>query len=284
MNGIFQEYDDKRYGNISRRYLGLIVVPTTVPRDRAEDIYSTEHIPLEEDGMKFFLPEKCGRVPTIESVHPFLTDYIRSWLWKMSGRPCLSSLFRGSISQLEQPLGDLIRLGEGSRDRSFDRLARLRAVVSPNPRSDEFFLKCEDDLLESILQTSISRNRIVLIIFWLIAAFRCGFEEELLAVVCARLELVWQFCVTLQDSTLLISTEVEDLAGGQLEASNKELELLWMAVCEGLQRARESHRGRDRSQRSPLYQARSLALFKFVDGFVDRKFSERVKRAAFDSH
>lgn len=80
-----------------------------------------------------------------------------------------------------RPLGslrDLIRPGEGPTDRSFDRLARLRAVVSPSLRSVEFVLECGDDILASSPQTSISSNRIPSVVFWLIAAFRYGSRKS----------------------------------------------------------------------------------------------------------
>jgi hypothetical protein len=281
LNGVFPEHDDKRRRDIGRRYLGLMAVPTAVFRARAEDIYSMEHLPLEEDGMRYFLPEECGRVPSIETVHPFLTGYIRSWLWQMSSRPSLSALLSGSVPRPPQSLRDLIRLGEGSNDSSFDRLGRLRAVICPCPRSDAFFSDCEDDLLESILQTSISKNRVVLVVFWLIAAFRCGFKEELLAVVFTRLELVWKLCIILQGSSLVATTDVNDVPVERMYARDDELEELWMKVCQSIHKARESY-GADGEERGSCRQARSLTLSNFVEGGFSRDFSQRVKRAALD--
>jgi hypothetical protein len=195
LNGIFPEYDEKCRKTALRRYAGL----TAVPRPRVKNICLVTD-PLEEDGMKYFLPEECGRVPSIASVYAPLTEYIRGWLWEMGSRRALSGVLgvipfksKGPVQRLARvirgllcnkgrypsccnslggpmtrPLGslqELIRVGEGSSDLSFDRLSRLRAVVSPTPRSFKFFLECEDDILESILQMSISSNRIALMIF-----------------------------------------------------------------------------------------------------------------------
>ena len=67
LDGVFTDPDLERRRDIGRRYLGLTAVPTARSRVRVEDIYSMEHLPLEEDEMKYFLPEKCGRVPTISN-------------------------------------------------------------------------------------------------------------------------------------------------------------------------------------------------------------------------
>jgi hypothetical protein len=280
LNGVFTDPDLERCRDIGRRYLGLTAVPTACPRVRVEDIYSMEHLPLEEDEMKYFLPEKCGRVPTIVTVHPFLTDYIRSWVWQMSSRPALSVLLDGHVIRPPHPLPNLIRMGEGSSDPSFDRLGRLRAVVSPGPRSDEFLSDCEDDILESILQTSISRNRAILVVFWLIAAFRCGFQEELLAIVLTRLDAVWSFCVMLQSSSPVVAVDVNDVPVEELCASDHELELLWMGVCQSIHEARKSYvaqEGRESSRRLT-----SLLLSNLVEGGFSREFSQRVRHAALN--
>ena len=240
-----------------------------------------EHLPLEEDEMKYFLPEKCGRVPTIVTVHPFLADYIRNWLWLMSSRPALSAMLDGHVPRPSRSLPDLIRMGEGSTDLSFDRLSRLRAVVSPGPRSDEFLSDCEDDILESILQTSISRNRAILVVFWLIAAFRCGFKEELLAVVLARLEEVWSFCVMLQSSSLAAPVDVNDVSVEELRASDHELELLWIGVCRSIYEARKSYIAHEEARESSR-SVTSLTLSKFVEGDFSREFSQRVRHAALN--
>lgn len=63
-----------------------------------------------------------------------LARALQSFIWKKDTcRPPL-----GKASDLDAgPLGalrGLVRSGEGSTDRSFDRLARLRAVVISNPR------------------------------------------------------------------------------------------------------------------------------------------------------
>jgi hypothetical protein len=328
LNGMFPEYDEKCRKTALRRYAGLTAAPTAVPRPRVKNICLVTD-PLEEDGMKYFLPEDCGRVPSIASVYAPLTEYIRGWLWEMGSRHTLSGVlgvmpskstgpvqrlarvirgllwnkgrypsFRNSLGgPMTRPLGslqDLIRVGEGSSDLSFDRLSRLRAVVSPTPRSLEFFLECEDDILESILQTSISSNRITLMIFWIIAAFRCGFREELLGVVSTRLNSVWTFCVRLQSNNVIATTELDKAVCQQIQESDHELEVLWLEVFRGIREARALYRegsseslslcsgcGEDR-ELSPS-QARSLVLSTFANGHVDREHSNRIKRAALDS-
>ena len=52
LNGIFTDADLERRRDTGRRYLGLKTVPTAWSRVRVEDIYSMEHLPLEEDEMK----------------------------------------------------------------------------------------------------------------------------------------------------------------------------------------------------------------------------------------
>jgi hypothetical protein len=163
--------------------------------------------------------------------------------------------------------------------------------VSPNSRSLEFFLRCEDDILESILQTSVSCNRVPLVIFWLIAGFRCGFKEELLAIVSMRLDLVWKLCFRLQDENVISMTEIDVI---EMEKCGHELEAAWMEVLRGIRGARApycegsscltsmcSRCGQSR-ELSPS-QARSLALSTFVDGHVDRESSDRIKIAALES-
>jgi hypothetical protein len=145
----------------------------------------------------------------------------------------------GSVTRPIRSLRDLNRSGEGSSDPSFNRLGQLRAVVSPNPRSLEFFLKCEDDILESILQTSISWNRISLVIFWLIAGFRCGFKEELLAMVSIRLDLAWKLCVRLQYDDVVSMTDIDAV---EMEKCGHELETAWVEVLRGIRGAREPRR------------------------------------------
>jgi hypothetical protein len=277
--------------------------------------------------MKYFLPEECGRVPTIESVYTPLTKYIRSWLWEI-GKPrpssgvlnipalgpagllqrlihlicgllrveygdhSLSSVLDRSATRPRGSLPDLIRFGEDSSNPSFNRFGQLRSVVSPSLRPREFFLQCEDDILESILQTSISMNRVALMIFWLIAASRCGYEKELLAVISARLNDVWKLCVELQGSDILAMTELDNVVGPQPHESHRKLEALWTQLFRGVLEARGLYR--ESSPRSisshsgcavvcelSSSQATSLALSKFTDGQVDRNFSQLVKRAAF---
>lgn len=275
--------------------------------------------------MRHFLPEQCGRVPTIEEVYGPLTEYIRGWLWEMGRHRLLSVIFekkvfwpavplkrltpallssmlknndyRSSFNSANEaiatPLGslpDLVRSGEGSSDASFDRLARLRAVVSPNPRSPEFLLECEDDILESILQTSISLNRITLIVFWLIAAFRCGFRKDLIAVISARLNRVWRFCVELQNDD---ATDLYDEDEVDMEKSDRKLEMLWVGVLQGVNEARVSRRdgvsrwmssclGREGCHESSLRQERTLILSTFLGGHVNVELANAIKRVALD--
>jgi hypothetical protein len=260
--------------------------------------------------MKYFLPEECGRVPTIESVYTPLTKYIRSWLWEI-GKPRPSSGVlnipalgpAGLLQRLIHLICGLLRVeyGDHSLSSVLDRSATrprgslpdlLRSVVSPSLRPREFFLQCEDDILESILQTSISMNRVALMIFWLIAASRCGYEKELLAVISARLNDVWKLCVELQGSDILAMTELDNVVGPQPHESHRKLEALWTQLFRGVLEARGLYR--ESSPRSisshsgcavvfelSSSQATSLALSNFTDGQVDRNFSQLVKRAAF---
>lgn len=50
-----------------RKYASSTAVATAWPLPRLEDSYSVSDA-LEEDDMRYFLPEKCRCVPTIESV------------------------------------------------------------------------------------------------------------------------------------------------------------------------------------------------------------------------
>ena len=305
-----------------RRYAGSTAVTTAWPLPRLEDSYFVGDF-LEEDGMRYFLPEKCGRVPTIESVYGPLKQYIHGWLWEMDRHRLLSERFsklehwsteflqrlpctlrnfmwkkdncRPTLGKVSDPdtgplgsLRDLIRSGEGSSDRSFDRLARLRAVVSPRPRSLEFLLECEDDILESILQTSISLNRIPLVVFWLIAAFRCGFKKDLIAVVSTRLDKVWETCVDLQIDN---ATDIYELDGVHMAKSGHKLEVLWVGVFRGIAEARTSYRrgsscsltscfGCGRDQELSPRQARALMLSTFLDGHVNIEVANHIKDVA----
>ncbi|KAM0703991.1 hypothetical protein Q7P35_002290 [Cladosporium inversicolor] len=305
-----------------RRYAGSTAVATAWPLPRLEDSYSVSDA-LEEDGMRYFLPEQCGHVPTIESVYSPLEQYIHGWLWEVDMHCLLSERFStlryspteplqrlaralqsfmwkkdncrpplGKASDLDAgPLGslrDLIRLGEDSSDRSFDRLAELRAVVSPSPRSLEFLLECEDDILESILQTSILLNRIPLVVFWLIAAFRCGFKKELIAVVSTQLDGVWKTCVDLQIDA---ATDMYEVDGVYMDKSGHRLEVLWAGVFCGIIEARTSyHKGSSCSlascfgcgggQELSLREARTLILSTFLDGHVNTEIANHVKDAA----
>ena len=307
-----EDCDEKCTKSSARRYAGLTAVVTARPRRRASDISIVTDI-LEEDGMRHFFPEQCGRVPTIEEVYGPLTDYIRGWLWEFSQtiyRPagplqCLTCVvrslmlknndYRFSCSLADEaivnPLGslrDLIRSGEGSNDASFDRLARLRAVVSPNPRSSEFLLGCEDDILESILQTSISLNRIPLMMLWLIAAFRCGFRKDLLAVISARLDRVWKFCVELQNCDAIDAYEENEV---EMEKSDRKLEMLWADVLQGVHQARMSRcdgvsrwisscLGREGCHESTQRRERTLILSNFLGGHVNVELASAIKRVA----
>jgi hypothetical protein len=327
LRGTFPRYDEEYARVAFRRYAGLTAVATATPRPRTRDVYIVED-PLEEDGMKYFLPEECGRVPTIESVYTPLTKYVRSWLWEIDERGpssgvldipalgpagplqrlihmicgllrvdgrnhSLSNVLDRSATRPQGPLPDLVRFGEDSSDPSSNRFGKLRAVVSPSLRSKDYFLQCEDDILESILQTSISMNRVALMIFWLIAAFRCGYEEKLLAVISTRLDDVWKVCVDIQGSDVLAMTELDNVAGPQIHESHHKLEVLWTEVFRGMLEARALYRKSGRRQISSCSgcavvcglssnQATSLALSKIANGQVDRNFSQLVKRAAFD--
>ena len=307
-----------------RQYAGLTAVVTARPRQRSSDVFFVNDA-LEEDGMRHFLAEQRGRVPTIESVYIPLREYIRAWLWEMGKHCPLSDTFStpthrsaghlqrlactlrssiwtkcnyrssshmagGAVGVPLQSLRSLIRLGEGSSDPSFDRLAQLRAVVSPSPRPIEFLLGCEDDILESILQTSISLNRLPLVVFWLIAAFRCGFRKDLLSVISTRLDRVWELCVELQNDDATEICEVDEL---DMYKSGYSLHLLWTEVFQGIREARMLFResgprwmsscfGCGEYHESLLRQERTLSLSKFLDGHVDAELANSIKCAALD--
>lgn len=305
-----------------RQYAGLTAVVTARPRPRSSNVFFVNDA-LEEDGMRHFLPEQCGRVPTIESVFIPLTEYIRGWLWEMNRHRPLSDTFHpptywsaGSLQRLArtlrnsirakdnycssdhvdggavgvplQSLRNLVRVGEGSSDLSFDRLARLRAVVSPSPRPLEFLLGCEDDILESILQTSISLNRIPLVVFWLIAAFRCGFRRDLIAVISTRLDRVWEFCVALKNDD---ATEMSELDELDMYKSGSSLHLLWTGVFQGIREARMLFReGNSRwvsscfgcrgYLESSLRRERTLILSNLLNGHVNAELADSIKDTA----
>lgn len=307
-----------------RQYAALTAVVTARARQRSTDVFFVDDA-LEEDGMRHFLAEQCGRVPTIESVYSPLTEYIRAWLWEMGWHRPLSVTFGtptywsagflqrlvgtlrssiwargyycssfdmagGDVGVPLQSLRNLVRLGDGSSDPSFDRLARLRAVVSPSPRPLEFLLGCEDDILESILQTSISLNRVPLAVFWLIAAFRCGFRRDLLAVISTRLDRVWEFCVELQSDD---ATEMSELDESDMYKSGSSLHLLWTGVFQGIREARMLFResssrwmsscfGCREYHESSLRQERTRILSNFLDGHVNVELADSIKGAALD--
>lgn len=199
----------------------------------------------------------------------------------MSSRPSLSALLDGHVTRPPHPLSNLIRIGERSSDLSFDRLGRLRAAVFLGPRSDEFLSDCEDDILKSILQTSIPRNRAILIVSWLIATFRCGSKEEPLAVVLTRLDAVWSSCFMLQNSSLAAAVDVNDVSVEELRASDHELELLWIGVCRSIYEARKACIAQEEGHESSP-RVTSLILSDIVEGGFSREFSRRVRRAALN--
>jgi hypothetical protein len=159
--GLFRKFgegnDQESRKSALRRYAGSTAVAAAWPLPFLEDSYSVS-VALEEDGMRYLLPEQCGRVPTIESVYGPLKQYIHGWLWDMDRHRLLSERFstlKCSSTELLQRLAralqrlmwkkddcrpplvkasdldsgslaslrDLIRSGEGSGDRFFARLA-----------------------------------------------------------------------------------------------------------------------------------------------------------------
>lgn len=98
-----QGYDQVIRKSVFRRYAGSTVVATARPLPRLGDSHS-ETAALEEDGMRYFLPEQCGRVPTIESVYGPLTEYIRGWLWEMARHRLLSERLSALEYSSAEPL------------------------------------------------------------------------------------------------------------------------------------------------------------------------------------